>query len=200
MKTYKNTTTKTGFNARIRKSATISAMLLGRSGEVIDYIQTGEDTHKAALSWGEWRAENINEEYAGQVAKMIIYCGEVEVAFIEIEQEQEQERITTPDTLNTWTAAHAEQIENGSRLSLYVENVSDIYTQFEWLCACCLKKFRKFGGLDLDYLKESATLKAITRAARKYAAKYGEHYTMDEDRAARAYLAASVFDYCAEAV
>lgn len=111
-----------------------------------------------------------------------------------------QYTITTPETFKSWKAANAEQIEIGRRLSLYVENVYDIYTQFEWLCACCLKQFRKRGGLDLDYLKESSTMKAITRAARKYAAEYGERYTMDEDRAARAYLAASIFDHCAASV
>ena len=57
------------------------------------------------------------------------------------------------------------------------------------------KQFKKYGGVDLDYLLDSSTLKAITREARKALAKYGEHYTMQEDKEARAALVVSVWDY-----
>ncbi len=96
------------------------------------------------------------------------------------------------ETLDAWNGGASEN----SNLVIYVRNVEELYLQFEWLCNCCAKKFRKSGGLDLDYLKNSSTMKSITRAARKYAAQYGEYFTMEEDAAARAALCYDVIDYC----
>ena len=100
--------------------------------------------------------------------------------------------ITTPANFKDWKNNHN---TNGNGIDLFVENNYNTYARFEWLCNCCLKQFKKYGGLDLDYLLNSSILKDITRGARKALAKYGEQYTMQEDKDARAALVVSVWDY-----
>jgi len=101
--------------------------------------------------------------------------------------------ITTSETLKDWTSANN---VNANGISIWVENRQSLYIWFENLCKACTKKFAKYGGLDLDYLSNCSTLKAITRQARKELSKIGESYTMQEDASARKYLAVAVFEYC----
>lgn len=101
--------------------------------------------------------------------------------------------ITTVKTFNAWKNAN---ICGGNNLSLYVENVTDLYLTFEWLQNACIKKYKKFGGLDLELLVNSSTMKQITRNARKYAARYDERYTMQDDLQARRRLARVIFETC----
>lgn len=101
--------------------------------------------------------------------------------------------VTTPETFNAWKVANNAD-SNG--LSAYVENNCELYCIFEQLQNQCIKAFRRFAGLDLDYLTNSGALKAITRAARQRLAGFGESWTMDDDRQARAALARHIFETC----
>lgn len=146
MKQYTITTTKTGFNSRKRKSETIGAMLYDRSGDVVDYIQVGEDNHKAALSWGEWRAESINEEYAGQVAKMVIYCGDVEVAFIEIEEQQEKVSASELDE-RIESALKEKSFNRNSKACKVLQELTGMHTELIYGRIEPLKTYMVYGGV-----------------------------------------------------
>lgn len=96
--------------------------------------------------------------------------------------------ITRPEHVDAWReSAGAPRTAND--LALCVVNDWNIYRSYSWLLNCCLKQFRKFGGLDLDYLRDSSHLKAITREARK---RYGGD--MEDDREARGFLAGHVLE------
>lgn len=97
--------------------------------------------------------------------------------------------ITTPDQFRSMSSA-----SNG--ISMWVVNSRVLYCRLEALAECCKKKFNKFGGLDLEYLTNSSTMKAISREARKELKIWGETYTMQEDQNARKYLALWVYEYC----
>lgn len=97
--------------------------------------------------------------------------------------------ITTPDQFRTMSAS-------GNGISIWVVNSRSLYCRLESLAECCKKKFSKFGGLDLEYLTNSSTMKAITRDARKELAKWDEIHTMQEDQESREYLALWVYEYC----
>ena len=102
-------------------------------------------------------------------------------------------------SFNITTPARVEEIRkatNSNGISIYVENSRDLYLRLEALSKCCLKHFKKYGGLDIDYLANSSTMKAITRDARKELLNYDERHTMQEDATARVVLAVSVYDYC----
>lgn len=75
--------TLTGYNARKRKREIISARVMCKGG-VLDYIVTGEGNHRQALEWAEWRAQNICKDYK-EATLLIVYCGNVEIAVIDIE-------------------------------------------------------------------------------------------------------------------
>lgn len=97
--------------------------------------------------------------------------------------------ITTPDQFKGMTAS-------GNGISIWVVNSRDLYCRLEALAECCKKKFNKFGGLDMEYLTNSSTMKAISRDARKELREWDETYTMQEDQDARKYLALWVYEYC----
>lgn len=97
--------------------------------------------------------------------------------------------ITTPNQFKSMNA-------DGNAISIWVVNSRNLYCRLEALAECCKKKFNKFGGLDMDYLTNSSTMKAITREARKELAKWDEFHTMQEDQEARKYLAIWVYEYC----
>lgn len=97
--------------------------------------------------------------------------------------------ITTPDQFKSMNA-------DGNGISIWVVNSRALYCRLEWFAECCKKKFKKFGGLDMEYLTNSSTMKAITRDARKQLAKWDEIHTMKEDQDARKYLAIWVYEYC----
>lgn len=97
--------------------------------------------------------------------------------------------ITTPDQFRTMSAS-------GNGISIWVVNSRDLYYRLEALAECCQKKFAKFGGLDMDYLTNSSTMKSITRDARKQLRNMDEIHTMQEDQDARKYLALWVYEYC----
>lgn len=101
--------------------------------------------------------------------------------------------VTTRDTFNAWKVSNN---ADGNGISLYVENGCKLYCIFEQLQNQCIKAFQRFGGLDLDYLTNCSSLKAITRAARQRLAGDGESWTMDDDRQARAALARHIFETC----
>ncbi len=103
--------------------------------------------------------------------------------------------IITPDNYGKWSSSQG-ATDAGRNLFIYVQNVRDLYCAFEGLQNCCIKQFKRNGGLDLDYLVESSTLKRISRAARKYAAGYGENYGMNADKAARIELAKDIYNTC----
>jgi hypothetical protein len=84
----------------------------------------------------------------------------------------------------------------GNGLSIYIVNTYELYCRLDALTECCRKKFKKFGGLDLGYLADSSTLKSITRDARKQLAKFGESWTMQDDRQAREFLAYQCYENC----
>lgn len=56
---------------------------MGNDG-VLDYIVPGKGNHRRALEWAEWRALNINKDYK-DATQLIVYCGDVEIAVIDIE-------------------------------------------------------------------------------------------------------------------
>lgn len=97
--------------------------------------------------------------------------------------------ITTPDQFKSISCP-------GNGISIWVTNSRDLYCRLEALANCCVKKFKNFGGLDLDYLTDSSMMKSISRDARKQLKNWDEHYTMQDDRAARQYLAMWVYEYC----
>ena len=97
--------------------------------------------------------------------------------------------ITTPEQFRCMNSA-------GNGISVLVVNSRDLYCRLEALAECCKKKFNKFGGLDVEYLTNSSTMKAISRDARKELKKWAETYTMQEDQDARKYLALWVYEYC----
>ena len=97
--------------------------------------------------------------------------------------------ITTPEQFKSMSAQ-----SNG--ISIWVVNSRDLYCRLEALAECCKKKFKKFGGLDMDYLTNSSTMKAISRDARKHLKEWDEFYTMQEDQDARKYLAIWIYEYC----
>ena len=105
--------------------------------------------------------------------------------------------LVTPENFQNWKTFQAEQ-NNVEKNGIYsiVQKVTNIYLSFEWLQNCCIKQFKKFGGLDLAYLVESSTLKSITREARKYAAGIGENYTMKDDHDARVLLSSEIYETC----
>lgn len=78
-----------------------------------------------------------------------------------------------------------------------VENVRDIFCEYERLCGMCLKQYRKHGGLDMLYLSESSMLKTITRTARRRLANEGAgRIAMTDDQSARKVLALHIFEWC----
>lgn len=97
--------------------------------------------------------------------------------------------ITTPEQFKSMSA-------EGNGISIWVTNSRDLYCRLEALADCCVKKFKKFGGLDMGYLTESSVMKGITRDARKQLRKWDEVYSMEDDRQARKYLALWVYEYC----
>lgn len=84
----------------------------------------------------------------------------------------------------------------GNGISIWVTNSRDLYCRLEALAELCKKHFKKFGGLDLDYLTESSTMRSITREARKQLRQWDEVYSIADDRQARAYLACWVYEFC----
>ncbi len=103
--------------------------------------------------------------------------------------------IIKPANFASWSNSQG-ATDAGRNLFIYVHNVRDLYCAFEGLQNCCLKQFKRHGGLDLNYLVESSTLKRISRAARKFAASFGEYYDMEADRAARIELAKDIYNTC----
>lgn len=102
--------------------------------------------------------------------------------------------IVTPETFGEWRTAHN---ADSNLIALYVTTCRNLYRDLECLANACCKQFKRHGGLDLGYLSEFATLKAITRAGRKEVFRYdGITPTMEKDRQAREYLAAWIFEYC----
>lgn len=97
--------------------------------------------------------------------------------------------ITTPEEFKKMSP-------QGNGISIYVTNSRDLYCRLEALANCCLKKFKKLGGLDMEYLTDSSVMKSISRDARKQLREYDEHYTMQDDRRAREYLAYWVYEFC----
>lgn len=97
--------------------------------------------------------------------------------------------ITTPEEFKKMSP-------QGNGISIWVTNNSDLYERLEALAECCKKKFKKFGGLDMDYLIESSTMRKITRDARKQLRLWNEVYSIPEDRQAREYLAYWVYEFC----
>lgn len=81
-------------------------------------------------------------------------------------------------------------------ISVYIENTYEFYLPLEQLCKQAQKIYNKCGGLDADILCNCSTLKAITRQARKQLAKFGEAWTMTDDRQAREALTAYIYDWC----
>lgn len=79
----KANTTLTGYNSRKRKEEEIGACVMGQDG-VLDYIVPGNGNHRRALEWAEWRALNINKDHK-EATRLIVYCGDVEIAVIDIE-------------------------------------------------------------------------------------------------------------------
>lgn len=82
--------TKTGFNNRQRKVLSIVAILMDKDGNALDAINPGEGNHRTALDWAEWRANTICKDYK-EACKMVIYCGDDEIATIEFAEIQEEE-------------------------------------------------------------------------------------------------------------
>ncbi len=80
-------------------------------------------------------------------------------------------------------------------ISIYIDNNRPLYCRLEALCKQCIKAWKKYGGLDEIRLQESSILKSITRDARKELLKYGERYTMEDDRQARRNLVFYIYDY-----
>ena len=88
------------------------------------------------------------------------------------------------------------QEERGRAVVLIVENDYDIYLLYEQLAGACRKAWQKFGGLDLDCLKNSSAMANITRAVRRRENHYrcSDFVTMAEDRAARVCLARRIWE------
>ena len=100
--------------------------------------------------------------------------------------------------LEAWKAANLNKAteEAGRVLFVTVQNCRDLYCMFEALQNQCSKAWKKYAGLDLSYLSNCSIMKSITRAARKWCARFGEFHTMQEDAAARILLALDIFDTC----
>lgn len=96
--------------------------------------------------------------------------------------------ITRPEGLAAWMAGRT-----ANNLAICIVNNCDLWGRMLWLLNCCRKQFLKYGGLDLDYLAGSSTLKDITRDARKTCGG-----TMEDDRTAREYLAGWILEYVSE--
>lgn len=102
--------------------------------------------------------------------------------------------LTTSETFKNWIDSNNASV---NALAMYVEDVRELFLGFEWLQNCCIKKFAKFGGLDMEVLVNSSYMKSVTRNARKYAARRNsEHYNMEDDKRARVFLARRIFETC----
>lgn len=99
--------------------------------------------------------------------------------------------ITTPEEIDEMFKKM-----KSNEISIYVMNQSELYCKLETLCKMCVKKFKKYNGLDINYLANCSTMKAITRTARHELLNYDKRQTMLEDEEARNTLALYVHDYC----
>lgn len=193
------TTTKTGYNYRIRKSADIVAIITDANGETLDAIAPGTGNHKTALDWAEWRAGAVRAEYP-TAAQMVIYCGDSEIAVITITDE------TTPETSTETAAAivvpsfdslsHA-----AANITLEANNIAEIDRVYiAPLAACLARKVTRGQSLDLAKLAGSSTVAAIVRAAIKEARRdgYAGDITPEDRRASALYLAACIIDRAKE--
>ena len=109
--------------------------------------------------------------------------------------------IKNKEAFTAWAASNKYQ-ENeraGFSLIIVVENIENIYRQYENLGRMCQKAYKKYGGLDLDYLANCSILKSITRAARVFDNTHGGRLNMAEDRAARVALAGRLWLECVNA-
>lgn len=106
--------------------------------------------------------------------------------------------VITPAGLAAWKASNLDKAteEAGHVLFITVQNTRELYCMFEQLQNCCVKAWKKHGGLDLSHLAGSSAMKTITRAARKWCARFDELHTMQEDAAARVLLALDIFGTC----
>lgn len=104
--------------------------------------------------------------------------------------------LVTVATFAAWTAGKCQE---NNLIADICESDGRLSRSLDWLAGCCLKQYKKHGGLDLDYLADSSTLKSITRQARQKTAVYGRGawFSMAEDLKARQYLAAGIFQRCA---
>lgn len=102
--------------------------------------------------------------------------------------------ITSYEGLKAWREANDLGSTSASRLlRAVVLNERDIYLKYENLCRQCRMHYTKHVGLDLEYLRDSSTMKAITREARR---RLDGHTGMDDDRRVRTELAGDILEYC----
>lgn len=104
--------------------------------------------------------------------------------------------ISTRDQFEAWKRSNdiETQEERGRAVVLVVENDQKIYVLYEQLAGACRKAWKKYGGLDLQYLSNCSVLRAITRAARRWESHCNGFVTMADDRAARVCLARRIWE------
>lgn len=130
----KTNITLTGYNARKRKREEIGACIMCEDG-VLDYVVTSDGNHRQALEWAELRAQNINGEFK-DATQLIVYCGDVEIAVIDIEEvtlsreiskEIEKETAKAKSCWRRGVALYAYELaENLQYLEKEPENVAEL--------------------------------------------------------------------------
>lgn len=88
-----------------------------------------------------------------------------------------------------------ERTHEGRNICLYAMNDRDSYCSLEWLANCAAKKAKKLGYIDESVLYTSSTLKTITRDIRRRYAKYGNTFTMADDRSGRYELLDHIYEH-----
>lgn len=116
---------KTGYNYRTRKARTICAFIYDADGATIDVIFPGEGNHTKTLDWAEWRAGRIPADYP-EAAKMVVFCGDDEIAVITFEAEPTHE--ATADEIAAAIEATAPRSAWAKGVKNYALDLLDWYT------------------------------------------------------------------------
>ena len=88
-----------------------------------------------------------------------------------------------------------ERTHEGRNIFLNAMNDRDSYCSLECLANCVAKKAKKLGYIDESVLYNSSTLKAITRDIRRRYTKYGDTFTMADDRSGRYELLDHIYEH-----
>ena len=84
-----------------------------------------------------------------------------------------------------------ERTHEGRNICIYAMNDRESYCSLELLANCVAKKAKRLGYIDETELYDSSTFKAITRDIRKY----GESFTMADDRSGRYDLLEHIYEH-----